>query len=398
MAVQGCTTQSWNTNTLPDEQQIHAMLNGEAINQDSWQLSQHHYPQFRVPQNVRPCCAFGDMQKVNVGAVPVPFFRLDNLRAREDVGPHKFASGIYHFTPASASALNQAGGENNGLMYTRRGGFIDLAHVRDTADDTIALFFDILAHLGKAHRIELPSELGPRYIELKAFDTSALTAEQRWQIAAHVAARLAYFKAESHEIAQWHGYSSFTAWPETISAYSIEDLYSNMLGAKLVLALIQQRKILSEEDYNRNLTLWLDASLRQLDAVDKTQARMALDAVDGIWWDSQESIPSKYMVLKRHYLLGDTQRPYLAKSQVSEVTDFPVILSLPSRLYDLELDKIAVLVLEINSKYRSSFSHIPDNLWRKRITHLTFRDIAAYDEKEDQKELARLGLRSGPEE
>ncbi|WP_257972388.1 DUF4056 domain-containing protein [Vibrio parahaemolyticus] len=43
------------------------------------------------------------MQKVKIGAVPVPFFRLSNVVELEEIGPHKFASGIYHYTPSSSS-------------------------------------------------------------------------------------------------------------------------------------------------------------------------------------------------------------------------------------------------------------------------------------------------------
>ncbi len=94
-------------------------------------------------------------------------------------------------------------------------------------------YFEILANLGRFHRIDLPAELGPRYIEMASFDASSLTDEQRWSVAAHLSARLAYFKAESHDrpVARLR---KFSGWPETISAYSLEDLYSNMLGAKIV--------------------------------------------------------------------------------------------------------------------------------------------------------------------
>ncbi|MGL1147847.1 DUF4056 domain-containing protein, partial [Vibrio parahaemolyticus] len=139
------------------------MLAGDLTTNQNWYLDESRYPQLTVPQNVRPCCAFGDMQKVKIGAVPVPFFRLSNVVELEEIGPHKFASGIYHYTPSSSSALGHGGSENNGILYTQKGGFIDLAHVRDTADDTMGLFFEILANLGQAHRIDLPAELGPRY-------------------------------------------------------------------------------------------------------------------------------------------------------------------------------------------------------------------------------------------
>ncbi|WP_231569086.1 DUF4056 domain-containing protein [Photobacterium gaetbulicola] len=353
-----------------------------------------------MPKNVRPCCAFGDMQKVKLGPVPMPFFRLNNVVELGDIGPHKFASGMYYYTPSSSSVLDHGGSENNGIVYTQEGGFIDLAHVRDTADDTIGLFFEILANLGQAHRIDLPAELGPRYIEMRAFDVSALTDKQKWSLAAHLAARLAYFKAESHEIAQWHGYTSFSGWPETISAYSLEDLYSNMLGAKIVLNLIQHRKVLSELEYNQNVSLWLNASLQELGIVEKSQAKEVLAAVDGKWWNSKEAIPSKYMLLKRHYELGDTQIPYLLtpdllgdqfKHLAPLARTSATAISLPAHAESIELDHIATLVLEIMPRYAATFSHIPEQLWSERIVHTEFPMIARYAKQQDSKDIEALG-------
>lgn len=376
------------------------LADGQASSQQ-WHLDESRFPQVTVPQNVRPCCAFGDMQKVKLGPVPVPFFRLNNVVGIEDIGPHKFASGIYHYTPSSSSVLDHGGNENNGILYTAKGGFIDLAHVRDTADDTMGLFFEILANLGKVHRIELPAELGPRYIEMKAFDASQLTEEQKWSVAAHLAARLAYFKAESHEIAQWHGYASFSGWPETISAYSLEDLYSNMLGAKIALQLIQTHKMLSEVEYNQNVSLWLNATLEELGIVTKSQSKEVLAAVDGKWWDSQESIPNKYMVLERHYSLGDRQTPHLLTPELlgdrfEELQPLArstaTVISLPAYAESLELDHIAKLVLEIEPRYEGTFSHIPEHIWAKRIEHPQFPIIAQYAKQQDTQDLKALGI------
>lgn len=420
--LSGCATEAWQIHATPSESQVQTILSGGEIRQEEWLITPSQLPDLSVPDNVRPCCAFGDMQKVRLGPVPLPFFRLNNVVSLDEVGPHKFASGIYHYTPASASASGVTGSENNGLLYTTQGGFIDLAHVRDTADDTMGLFFEMLLHLGTTHRIELPAELGPRYVEMKAFDVSGFTDSQKWLIAANMAARIAYFKAESHEIAQWHGYSSFSQWPETISAYSPEDLYSNMLGAKLSLALIEQHKMLNETEYNQNLTLWIAASLKQLGAVSTEQAQLALAAVDGQWWDSTESIPSKYMILKRHYTMGDHQVPHvlgtkggdkdvvagdMLKNMVADADTNgnseeqqnrhallahiePTALSLASEVEGIQLDDIARLVLEVDEDYADTFSHVPPALWKYRIEHTHFQQIADYAQQLDEQDLLQL--------
>ncbi|ASJ98247.1 DUF4056 domain-containing protein [Shewanella marisflavi] len=394
----GCAANSWQIHSEPTSDEVAEMLTVEQPATKRWNMTGSNLPQLTVPQNVRPCCAFGDMQKVNLGSVPIPFFRLRNVVGLEHIGPHKFASGIYHYTPSSSSALGHGGGESNGILYSAKGGFIDLAHVRDTADDTIGLFFEILSNLGNDHRIELPAELGPRYIEMKAFDVLRLNDEQKWLVAAHLAARLAYFKAESHEIAQWHGYASFSGWPETISAYSLEDLYSNMLGAKITLNLIKQHKVLSETDYNQNASLWLNATLKELGIVEKAESKAVLAAVDGIWWNSQEPIPNKYMVLQRHYDLGDRQVPYLLpKALADQYPDLqhladasPTVISLPANVESVELDDVAKLVLEIDASYAETFNHIPAAIWSTRIEHPQFPVIAQYAKEQDSKDLEML--------
>ncbi len=397
--IAGCSSNHWKRNSGPSPVQAEQMLLSEEPIHQQWNIDHSILPQLTVPQNVRPCCAFGDMQKVKIGSMPLPFYRLNNSVDLNDIGPHKFAAGIYHYTPVSASALGHGGGENNGILYTAKGGFIDLAHVRDTADDTIGLFFEILNNLGQEHHIELPAELGPRYIEMKSFETSGLTDQEKWSIAAHLAARLAYFKAESHEIAQWHGYTSFSGWSEVVSAYSLEDLYSNMLGAKIVLHLIINNQVLSENQYNQSVSLMLNASLQALEVVAKSQTKSVLSAVDGQWWDSKQSIPNKYMVLKRHYALGDQQKPYLLTTtllgkhnpELDNLTRFIATdLSLPSFAESFKLDDIAQLVLEISPRYAHSFNHIPKPIWSKRIVHTQFPLIAQYDEIQDRAELKQL--------
>ncbi len=401
--LSGCSSVAWQSHPKPDENTIARALDGNNPAIELWDLPIEALPNFPVPQSVRPCCAFGNKQKVRVGPVPIPLFRLGNTLSPGEVGPHKFDAGTFALTSKKMSGNNNRGGENNGVLYTTRGGFIDLAHVRDTADDTVALFFEIIHHLGEEHIIEVPDELGRRYIRLNAVDVSDLTPKERWNFAADLAARLAYFKAESHEIAQWHGYASFAGWPETISAFSPEDLYSNMLGAKLARALIGADLVLSSELYNQNMTAWLDAALEWLGAVDKNQSRDLFTVVDGRWWDSSRPIPEKFMVLLRHYKLGDRQRPHIVPTQwVMESEERESLeplftdpqpahpLSLPSHYEDFELDSVGELVLEVNEDYQDSFGVIPVDLWKSGFTQRQFARIAAWCEKEDIRQLAQL--------
>ena len=89
---------------------------------------------FSRPQNLRPCCAFGYALGVEVAEVPVPVFEVQNVIAPDDLGRHTYDGGMISMRNSAQRAFLSS--ENNGLVFTCRGGFLDLAHVRDYADWT----------------------------------------------------------------------------------------------------------------------------------------------------------------------------------------------------------------------------------------------------------------------
>lgn len=255
-------SQDWQVRALPTDAAVAEALTAQPDRRVLASTELNAFSSLAMPGDVRPCCAFGNAQKVKVGTLQVPFFRYANTLGAGDIGAHAFDAGTFSYVKSSPDG--NSSGENNGQIYTRLGGFIDLAHVRDTADNTIILFYKIYGKLGKEARIELPSEIGPRYIQLKAFDIEHLDPLQRWNLAADMAARLGYFMAESHEIAQWHGYRSWALWSEEVSAYSPEDIYSNMLGAKIALALISNNLAMNQTLFNQHMNTWLTVAINQL--------------------------------------------------------------------------------------------------------------------------------------
>lgn len=149
--------------------------------------------QLAPPESLRPCCAFGYDLHVRAIGVPIPVYQIGNVLTLDTLGKHRYNDS------ALGAVKNLVGlsEEENGLIYTRRGGFIDIAHVRDTADNTFYLFSRIYPNLGKAGRIFYSEELGVRRIQLNAFMPPA-SLSRRYEIAAWLAGRLAY------ELAQWH--------------------------------------------------------------------------------------------------------------------------------------------------------------------------------------------------
>ena len=131
------------------------------------------------PESLRPCCAFGYDLHVRAAGIPIPMYQIGNVLTLGTLGKH-------HYNDSAFGAVKNLLGlseEQNGLIYTRRGGFIDIAHVRDTADNTFYLFNRIAPTLGRAGRIFYSEELGVRRVQLNAF-TPPAGVRQRYQLAA----------------------------------------------------------------------------------------------------------------------------------------------------------------------------------------------------------------------
>lgn len=399
LLLAGCSSHSWVETAQPKPEDVANMLASNTPVKQEVAISAN---EFELPSSVRPCCAFGNEQHVEVGSLKVPFFQLPNTADIDDIGPHIYGSSQFSMRENDTTGSLQ--GEHNGVLYTLKGGFIDLAHVRDTADNTTGLFYKIYPQLGKEFTIELEPELGARTIHFKAFDVSVLSEMDKKKLSIELAAYYAFKMAQGHEISQWHDFKSFPLFPELVSAYSLEDLYSNLLGAKLASKLLMDGLSQSVDDYNRNMSVWLYQSLQYLQPLDKELSAQAFDAVDGTWWDSNTPIPQKYMILKRNYNLTMQQTPSLlqesdlTKPEVADLKQHirddiePMRLSLAEQDLGIVFDDISNMTMAIDEKYRETFtSHIPQDLYPNFVLDTqVYNQIASYDQEFDKKEYQAL--------
>lgn len=262
------------------------------------------------PQALRPCCAFGVDLEVSVGAVPVPGIELANIIGPGDVGPHTYDSGFVTIN-ASDSRGGIVDDEANGLLYTCRGGFIDLAHIRDVADLTLALASQIGRTMDTGGAIDLPEQGARIRVLLEPVDPTRLEHYGRRRLVVAAAQWLAFQMSIWHEIATWYGYASLVAWPEKISAFSPEDLYSNLLGAKMSAGIILNGGATSDYEYNRNMDAWVQAVLRRLEVQPKAASEDAMRSVDGVWWDSERRVPDWKLVTRRNMEIDSEIAPWL---------------------------------------------------------------------------------------
>ncbi|MGF1686625.1 DUF4056 domain-containing protein [Photobacterium japonica] len=332
----------------------------------------------RAPVGVRPCCAFGKDLKAQVGTIPVPFVSVGNILAADDIGQHRYNDGS---SPVAVNFLGLSG-EKNGLLFTTQGGFIDTAHVRDTADYTYYLFRHMQQRLGTDYTMDLPAELRLRRIQWQAH-TTPLTAEERIQFSADAAALLAFRLAQWHEIAQWFGMVSVSGFKELASAFSSEDLYSNMLGAKLANGILLAQPDLTVAEFGRAMDNALDKQLTVLGVQPAAVADAKITALDGVWWDSSKRLPDKWTVLFRDYHFGLTLTPHYPGATTP--------LTLSAQSVNGEAIENWVRIELHAAKEEAAFADLPNALLQDAVwTVEQFQPLADFAQQQDRQALATM--------
>lgn len=349
---------------------VETLVTSQPINESriAWPVAAPLSP----PDGLRPCCAFGYNLKAQVWGIPVPFYQLGNLVDADRLGRHHYNDSAFN----AVSNLMGLGSEQLGVMYTRRGGFIDIAHVRDTADNTLFLFSQLLPRLGQQWNIDLSPELAIRRIQLNAF-TPPQDAAQRYTLAAYLAGELAFQMAAWHEVAQWYGYQSVPGFSEEVSAFSPEDLYSNLLGSRLAIDAILQGQAVSLTAYNQAMENLLPQALHQLGAVSIRATQRQFDGIDGDWWDSHRRVPEKFLVLKRDYTTGSNRLPTLPPFENTA----PQRLMLPLQVQGFWLAKLGELQLWPTDAMHSL--PVPSHYYRPQ----DFRGLAMHARASDAQQI-----------
>lgn len=345
-------------------------------------------PNIPLPRRLRPCCAFGTDLRVRLMSVAVPGVALANVISVEDLGPHQFDNGTLAFESSrpGGTPLND---ERNGLIYTCRGGFIDVAHLRDWADWTLALGAHIARTMETGSTIELTPEGGRRRIRIAPVDPEILATYGRREVAVPLAQWLAFQLSVWHEIATWFGWSALPLFPEEASAFSPEDLYSNLLGIRIAGMLVHGHAVATEAAYNENMNVTIARLLGRLGAVPAKVGRSAALAVDGLWWDSAVALPAKQLVRRRSFDAGTMLTPWLVtrgaasskfKQRVAEACggeEEPVTLRNPDTCAsgNVRFDSLATIEVDVGPVVAARGFPFPRG--DRHITQRDFPDIIA---------------------
>jgi hypothetical protein len=356
LAIPGCgVAVRWLAPEEPTRRDAKILLSEVSTTSLSHRLRPTGIPDIPVREHLRPCCAFGYNLRARLAFLPILGYRLENLKTIEEIGPHHYDSGVV--TVGSDGDL--VSDERNGLVLTCRGGFIDTAHVRDYADWTIYFASRLFEQLPYGTTIELSNEAGKRRVVLEGIDPEFLRRHDPVSLTMAIAQWLAFQLSIWHEIATWYGWSAVPGYPEKLSAFSPEDLYSNVLGTKIALAAAFERAARSEALYDRSVDAWLRAVADFLGPVSKETAIEAMRSLEGVWWSPAARLPDPGVVLRRNLSIGETVTPWLVpQALVSEALSAlllrecggwpsPLSLTIPSTLEGTPLRTLATLEVQV---------------------------------------------------
>lgn len=227
---------------------------------------------------------------------------MTEITSLEKIGPHHYLGDT---------------NEENGIIYSRLGGFIDMAHLRDQSDWTAYLYTQMLDNKEKGNlSLVLGHEGGEKTLDViipSDFDSLDMI---------HLAGKIAYDLSVWHEIATWFGASTIPFIPERYSSFSIEDPYSNLLGVTIGIQALQ-----SDLPYEQAMTQIIKKYLNDLNAVsNEEETYLAMEAVRNIWWTRDKKLPSSKVLLQRQLQVYPCLRPWLVpgwnteNQSVSELT------------------------------------------------------------------------------
>lgn len=257
-------------------------------------------PEAKPHRIIRTCCAFG----VDMQMAAIPGVKLTEITGLDKIGTHHYLGDD---------------SEENGIIYTRRGGFIDMGHLRDQIDWMAYLYVQlkknmsngnfsmVIGHEGgeKNLNVQIPSNL-------KDIDIILLSG------------KIAYDLSVWHEIATWFGASTIPFVPERYSSFSFEDAYSNLLGITIGIQALQ-----SELKYEDAVTQIISETLHNLDAVtNETETYLAMDQVRNIWWTNDKRLPSSKVLLQRQVQVYPCLQPWLVPGWAT-MSQEPMELKVP---------------------------------------------------------------------
>lgn len=229
------------------------------------------------------------------GSLPTPTLGIPLLHPRPIfLEPNNLGSHSYTPNPF----------EKNGIVYTCDGGHIDISHVRANADDTRFLArktYETLMKQKGGFSFNLAFEQSRHKVEFCYPQSwSDLSEKEREktarELSLEVGAYLAFNATLWHEIMSWFGVRFALIDPQFNSAFSWEDVYSNILGIKLAIKALKDQ----DDGYDEAMTKAINRELKRLRVQPRKTAVKVTEKMRGKWFKGNR-IP---VMLRRNTDIG----------------------------------------------------------------------------------------------
>jgi hypothetical protein len=199
-------------------------------------------------------------------------------------------------------------GEGNGIVYTCRGGHIDITHLRIGADNTYNVtrkIQDSLLNDKPGFSFSLQVDKSTNYISWNyPSNWNLLGNEDKQKVAKEMSYQLApYFVFTAttwHEMLTWYGFKCMYVVPEDASGFSWEDSYSNLLGCQMAVDALKSIKEPDSKSYSKAMTSLLHDKMQELGIQSARNARQASESMRGEWFKGNLWV----VMIKRNFDVG----------------------------------------------------------------------------------------------
>ncbi|HEX8322439.1 MAG TPA: DUF4056 domain-containing protein [Tepidisphaeraceae bacterium] len=271
-------------------------------------------------------CTGPSRPRPRVGSLPYPgFLTLYAVADPQHLGPHQSQRLVaLPFTPTEV---------DRGIMYSRSGGFLDVAHIRKAIDWNHYVYAQIRDAL-KDKRPGLVFE-GPDLVAYHltftyppdwANGSEADQSNAQDLLPIVLSQHITYGMMTWHEVQTWYGYKSGAIFSEQASAFSYDDAMSHWVGITVAGKVLRDLQRDPLRDFDSSVTETLSATLASLGATKPDDTHRIVMSLEGSWWkDGQPLKRQVHVGLAEGYI-----RPLLVPAESGPLGDVGQRYPLPT--------------------------------------------------------------------
>ena len=266
-----------------------------------------------------------------------------------------------------------------GIGYSLNGGFIDTTHIGECCLWTQYLEQELYEELKQGDKsFDLKINKPNLEFHIKIGYPKNPTNEDLKKISVELAGYLVYNWCVIHEAMSWYGYKSTGLVKEFESAFSPEDLYSDVLGIH-----IAQEALSSGEDFDVACLKILKEKMGELKLQNSSMVNRAIEKIIGNWWNGKFWPRNKVWV--RNWDIGLDGN--ITSLLVKEISKEKVPISLPVPKIPQVAGYVIKVEVEADGKQAKKLLKLAGKGPRDNLVLQDFKKIMPKLRKEAEKKL-----------